>query len=375
MKFFSVSLVALFCLAAFGCSDDANSKKGSSQNNSVVSNNQTGTNNVVGTNNQTETNNVVGTNNQTTAENNQTDNNVVSTAEEVDPSCVDGKYAEALPNPGANISAELASYSEANLASFYDAVLKKRFPVGAWLVSSGLTNEQFDCVEAFSSNTGTADGAIGSLSTVVHECGHVFNFTLPGDAYGVTPDLQLSCSGGDSTDRGGLTFARSRLRNDEFYALRPDCADAGADPRNCDFYADVYLDGNPDDAVFEGGDQGFNSVLEETLQYVNSLATEYAFQDFIGGSTSALDGILTFLWYVERYLAMARTEFPDAYAKLSADPCWRNAILTVWGRAWIMLEAAEGNQSLGIDDAELFELVRNPVLLGEIQRLRDLEGC
>ncbi len=375
MKLLSRSFLVVCCLATFACSDDAE-KKGTNNvsqtnNQTTVPNNQTtGTNNVVGTNNQT-----TATNNQTTAANNQTDNNVVSTAAEVDPNCVDGTYSEALPTPGADISSELASYSEGNLVSFYDAVLKKRFPVGAWLVTQGLTNEQFDCVDAFSSNTATAAGAIGSLSTVVHECGHIYNFTLSNDSYGVTPALQLSCSGGDTTDRGGETFARSRLKTDAFYALRPDCDDVGADPNNCDFYASVYLDGNPDDATFDGGDQGFNSVLEETLQYVNSLATEYAFQDFIGGSTSALDGILTFLWYVERYLAMARTEFPDAYAKLSGDPCWRNAILTVWGRAWIMLEAGEGNQSLGIDDAQLFELVRNPVLLGEIQRLRDLEGC
>ena len=43
-----------------------------------------------------------------------------------------------------------------------------------------------------------------------------------------------------------------------------------------DNYANVYLDGDPDDDEFDGGDQGFNSLLEETLQYVNSLATGYA---------------------------------------------------------------------------------------------------
>ena len=92
-------------------------------------------------------------------------------------------------------------------------------------------------------------------------------------------------------------------------------------------------------------------------------------------STSAMDGILTFLWYVERYLRLARLEYPRAYSKLADDPCWRNAILTIGGRAWIMLEAAEGNGSLEINDVELFELVRDPDLLDEIQRLREKEGC
>jgi hypothetical protein len=295
------------------------------------------------------------------------DMEVVSTADEVDPNCIDGMYSEALPDPNADISDEVTAYSAAERESFFLAVLDKRYPVGTWVVEGGLTDRNIDCVEQFSSASPTADGAIGDLSTVVHECGHVFNWTIGDfstDGYGITPELTLTCSGGDATARGGETFARSLIRDDEYQSLKPD-----------DSYVDVYLTGDPTNDEFEGGDQGFNSVLEETLQYVNSLATSYAFQEYIGGAVSSMDGILTFLWYVERYLRMARLEYPDAYAKLSEDPCWREAILTVWGRAWIMLEAAEGNDSLGIDDEELFELVRDPELLGEIQRLRDLEGC
>jgi hypothetical protein len=294
------------------------------------------------------------------------DMKMTSTAEEVDPNCVDGMYAEVLPDPNVDISSEMANYSSDDLEGFYDAVLQKRYPVGAWLVDGGLSNPQFNCVEQFSNNTSTPEGALGDLSTVVHECGHIFDFTLGngGSGYGVTPTLTLSCSGGDTTDRGGQTFARSRIRDDEYQSLKPD-----------DSYRDVYLDGDPDNGDFEGGDQGFNSVLEETLQYVNSLATSYAYQESVGGSVSAMDGILTFLWYVERYLRMARLEYPSAYTKLSEDPCWRNAILTVWGRAWLMLETTEEIDKLGIDEQELFDLVRDPDLLGEIQRLRDLEGC
>jgi hypothetical protein len=39
------------------------------------------------------------------------------------------------------------------------------------------------------------------------------------------------------------------------------------------------------------------------------------------------------------------------------------------------LDRAEDEQSLGIDDAEIRALVMDPELLGEIQRLRDAEGC
>ncbi len=288
------------------------------------------------------------------------------TAPEVDPNCVDGKYTEALPDPTADISGFIAGYQPAQLHAFVDDVLTARYPVGAYLVQGGLTVQQLDCVAVFARNTSSAESVIGSMSTVVHECGHIYDFSLSRgqDGYAITDTLTLSCGGGDSTDRGGETFARSRIRDDEYQPLMAN------DP-----YANIYLDGDPDDDNFDGGDQGFNMLFDETVQYVNSLATSYAFQDFIRGSTSALDGILTFLWYTERYLRMARLQYPDAYAKLSGDPCWRNAILTVWGRAWWMIEQSEGNGALGINDQKLFELVRDPELLQEIQRLRDLEGC
>jgi len=85
-------------------------------------------------------------------------------------------------------------------------------------------------------------------------------------------------------------------------------------------------------------------VLEEATQYVNSLATALAFKDaFAGSKSSDRDGILTFLWYIERYHLMARTEIPSAYTLLSGDACWRQATLSVWDRAWFYLDATKGN--------------------------------
>src|SRR5690606_17662807 len=115
-----------------------------------------------------------------------------------------------------------------------------------------------------------------------------------------------------------------------------------------------YLDGNATDGTFESGDQGYNLLLEEAAQYVNSLATALAFEDqYERQRVSERDGILTFLWYIERYLAMARAEYPEAYALLSEDPCWRQATLTVWDRGWFYLAATAGNESLGLDDAAI----------------------
>ena len=114
---------------------------------------------------------------------------------------------------------------------------------------------------------------------------------------------------------------------------------------------------------------------EETLQYIHSLASGYAFNDFYSGATSERDGILTFLWYTTRYLRMARLDYPQTYQLLSEDSCWRELILSTWGRAWLYLDATDGFSQLGIDDVDLEALVREPVLLEEIERLRALQGC
>ena len=64
-----------------------------------------------------------------------------------------------------------------------------------------------------------------------------------------------------------------------------------------------------------------------------------------------------------RYLRMARLEYPDTYALLSQDGCWRQVTLTSWGRAWLFLDLTKDNSKLGIDDDFLDGLVRNDLLL------------
>jgi hypothetical protein len=296
---------------------------------------------------------------------------VTPTGPLVDPQCLDGQYEEAIPTELPSIDDLVSAYNEADYLAFTDAVLARRYPTGAWLVSEGVRegSARFgNCVTRFTSNRGQAQSLLRQLSTVVHECGHVLDLSLSGfsDTVLVIDDtLRFECLRGDTTTRGGDTFARSLLNTDPYSALLPD-----------DFYKDVYLDCDPDDQSFDSGDQGFNSVLEEAIQYVNSLATDYHLRDRLGGfSITAKDGILTFLWYIQRYLRMARLEYPAAYSRLTNDTCWREAILTTWGRAWLYLEAARDNRNLGIDADTIEDLVRDPALLDEIARLRGAHGC
>ncbi len=294
----------------------------------------------------------------------------------VDPACLDGQYTETLPAASASLDDVVAGYGQANYMAFIEDALTTRYPLGWHLVQGGLQNQAWGhCVDLFLGQKATADQVIGQLSTIVHECGHFFDIAqggFDGAAYIITDAVKYTCSGG-SSQAGGLMFARSRLLDDAYADLHPPCPPGGFS--GCDGYANVYLDGDPDDGTFDSGDQGFDMLLEETVQYVNSLATGYAFHDRLANTVSERDGILTFLWYLERYLRMARLEVPAAYQQLVGSACWRDVVLTVWGRAWLFLAATEDLPKLGIQDDKLMTLVLDPELLGEIQRVRDAAGC
>ena len=300
---------------------------------------------------------------------------VAPTSDLVDPTCLDGQYSETLADPNADVSAAVASFDPGDPTGALIAALEVRFPSGAFLLEGGMASTRVgDCIAAFTrpADRASAEGMFRAASTLVHECGHFLDIDSSGfnsSVYVITTDLSLSCASGRETP------ARSRIQGDDYASLRPACPASGA--FGCDSYANVYLNGDPDDQRFDSGDQGFNMLMEEAVQYVNSLITDHVFRDQrgAGATVSARDGILTLLWYMERYLRLVRLEAPNQHAALLADGCWRELVLTVWGRAWLYLEVARGVNGLGIDDAELEELVLDPDLLEEIQRVRDAEGC
>lgn len=301
-----------------------------------------------------------------------------STSQLVDQNCIDGRYGEVLPDPDQDIDDLIGSYSSGQMMTYIEGVLTRRFPLGWHLIDKGLEEGQEigHCIDFFLRDRSSAGRVNEQLATAVHECGHFLDIARGrrgGDVYVVRPDYQITCQDGDSTDRFGNTFARSRINNDDYSRLRPPCNGARGD--DCDSYADIYLDGNPDDGTFDGGDQGFNMLAEEALQYINSLATGYAFHDQFRFTVSERDGILTHLWWVQRYLAYARSDYPQAHEFLLGDRCWRELILTIWGRAWLYLDLTEDIRSLGIHDDALEDLVLDPNLLAEIEAVREAEGC
>lgn len=298
-------------------------------------------------------------------------------ADLVDENCVDGQYNEVVADNTRSISG--IPFDPNDLEAYYLAVLNIRYPTGAYIVEGGLMNTQLNCVSAFAGNPSSPERALDRLATVVHECGHFYDSYLGrmgrGDTFVISEGLRIDGNRGDTTSRGGNTFARSliRINGPEFNALWRPCDGASG---NCDFYADIYLNGSPTDMSFESGDQGFNLLLEEAVQYINSLATGYSIVEaYQGGSVSERDGLLAFLWYMERYLKMAREDFPTAYTFISGDENWRRLILTVWGRAWLFLDLTKNIRSLGIQDGTIEPLVKRAEMLEEIQRIREAHGC
>ncbi len=275
-------------------------------------------------------------------------------------------YTEALPT---NASVAGVPFSRDTAKDFLLGALALRYPVGKAVVEGGMSGNSVmgNCLDAFLTNKTSADAVLRGASTTVHECGHFFDLGLSKGAtssYVIRPDLKFSCESGDTTSRGGKTFARSEITKDAYASKRTPC---GGGAKGCDSYATTYLTG-------QSGAQGYNSVLEEASQYVNSLATALAFQEqYAGSHASERDGILTFLWYIERYLAMARTKYPDAYQLISENECWRKLTLTIWDRGWFYLDATKDKSTLGLDDAAIEALVKDPVLTAEIDALRKLE--
>ena len=281
-----------------------------------------------------------------------------------DPRCTDGTWSEALPVVAADITSALSGYSAAAYDGFVTSTLASRYPTGAFLVTHAVTEyTRTNCVTAFAQGaTGSAETMAQRLSTIVHECGHLLDGARGGfgvNTYVIDEATILTCRKGDTTARGGNTLPRSAITADAYDALLPD-----------DFYKQTYL-------VDPGSEQGFNMLMEEAVQYVNSLATDYAFEDQIPrfASITARDGILTFLWYMERYLHLTRLEAPEVYAFITGDACWRELVLTVWGRAWMFLDLTADTPSLGIDDDVLEDLVLAPELLDEIARVRAADAC
>lgn len=292
----------------------------------------------------------------------------------LDPACPDGAYTETLPDASEDISDLLADYGSLDRAAFARAVLERRYPNGAWILEAASEALGQDCGALFAAYTSerlweTTEYALVATGVLVHECGHMLDLQAADEhRYYFNQDLMFQPTGGSAPDAP----ARSRVLEDEWTHLRPPCPETGA--YGCDGYADTYLPGDPDDAEYDAGDEGLDSVADELLQYVHGLAVGLSVREEMA-LAGLEDGLLTFLWYLERYLAYWRATDPAAYEAAMVDGGWAELLLNLWGRAWLHLDASAPYDDLGVDRELLEPLVLEPALLAEMEHLRELVGC
>ncbi|MGY0231762.1 PPC domain-containing protein [Longispora urticae] len=316
-----------------------------------------------------------------------------STQVVVDRNCADGAFVldtEDFRTPGqfAGIQDLVDAYTPANYMTFIDGVLARRYPTGKRIIDLAGGKP---AVDRWLWRKDTAADVLGQLGLVVHEVGHGIDRSTPDNRYFVTrsragTDIALTAPGmhgrGSTSSSPMYSMSRSLLLADTENRKRPPAErgtittsrEFGPGTHGSDtFLAETYLNGDPANTSFESGDQGFNMLVEEWNQYVNSMAVAYYLNP--GGTvrTSDRHALLTQLWWIERYLAKIRAEFPDQYTYLTSKAEWRGVLLSLWGRSWRYLTTDLPGQAP--DSAQLTELVRQAPLLAEIQRLRTAHGC
>jgi hypothetical protein len=246
----------------------------------------------------------------------------------------------------ADLSDLEAAYDPSQLRSTLVSISERRYPPAVGFIDA---QDDGDLAIWFTGSDSTFDDVMSRYEVAVHEGSHIWGFgefDFDSYSYRVVDDSHI--------------IRTARLDNFDRSAI----LDRHPDPAG-DFYSSTYLEGS-------SGAQGFNTLLDEYNAYAHSLATQYCTRDRLGNgaSTSARDGILTFMFYVGTYLAIAREEHPGDYEAILADSGHSDVILDVWDRAQYLLDLTADHPELGISDDQIAELAFDPDNVAEIDALR-----
>ena len=253
-------------------------------------------------------------------------------------------YSEALCDDTASLADLSAAYvdSPAGLRTAVRGIAERRYPIGVAFIEAQ-TDAQ---LQGWFRTRATFADVLNGFEVAIHEGGHIWDLTM------IRTDWPYRL-------REDLVIRTRRLSNFD----RSEILTLHANP-DADSYDEVYLRGR-------SGAQGFNTLLDEYVQYTHSLASRYCTRDSLrpGLRISSRDGILTLMYYVELYLKLARTQHPDDYAEIVGDPAHLALIRTVWQRAEFWLERSAPYPSLGLRDAQIRAWTYAPENLMEIEML------
>lgn len=226
-------------------------------------------------------------------------------------------------------------------------LLATRYPDGHHIVTRLSQPNHFDVW--FQRGRGDWAAAMLELPTGVHEASHIVDIAARRGREHVailssTTELRFPIV---------KTFPRSEIRSE----LPSSIAELS--------YTRTYLTG-------DSGNQGIEMVLEEENAYTYSVLTAVAVADQLPGNTSVSirDGLMVFIYYVEAYLKLARTQKPDTYRAITGNKALTQAVVRLHDRAACALSLTAGHDNLGIADGELWPHVFGEQALGEVERLR-----
>jgi hypothetical protein len=244
-----------------------------------------------------------------------------------------------------DVSRLAAEYHPGDRRATLYALAKARYPAGLPFLQA-----QIDAQLAawFGGAPDSFEGTASHFDTAVHEGSHIWGFERFSPA---TQTYPVDAS---------TNLRVKRLRNFPRSEILEVHVDRDSDP-----YAKTYLEG-------EAGAQGFNSLLDEYNAYAHSLASRYCTRDLLDANArvSSRDGILTFMYYVEVYLQLARTRHRADYTAILSDEGHRRMIVTVWDRAELWLRRSADEPRLGVIDESIAKWVYAPERLDEIARVR-----
>lgn len=247
--------------------------------------------------------------------------------------------------------------SLADLAATYDPknprptlleVAKRRYPPATAVIERASDERLQAWLRPSPGDPNDFENLLGSFSTVVHEEGHMLDLSLGSQAefvYRIVDDASIV------RVPTVETFARA-----EILRVHPDLS--------IDLYAQTYLKS-------AGSNQDVEILVEEFVQYVHSLASDYcAFELPRNLTVSSRDGALTFMWWMEMYLAVGRQYFPGDYAEILANKPLVSVILDTWDRSEYWLLKTRGTR-YGNDLSKMSRFVYDPKNLAEIDVLRE----